>query len=56
VLEIGLKWLKKSERRNRLLMGTEVANAAHVKLALEYDIDVLWVGARTTVNPLQCKN
>jgi chorismate mutase len=23
----------------------------HVKLALEYDIDVLWVGARTTVNP-----
>jgi chorismate mutase len=32
-------------------MGTEVANAAHVKLALEYDIDVLWVGARTTVNP-----
>jgi chorismate mutase len=34
-----------------LLMGTEVANAAHVKLALEYDIDVLWIGARTTVNP-----
>jgi chorismate mutase len=32
-------------------MGTEVANAAHVKLALEYDIDVLWIGARTTVNP-----
>jgi chorismate mutase len=51
-----LKWLKKSERRKGLLMGTEVANAAHVKLALEYDIDVLWVGARTTVNPLQCKN
>jgi chorismate mutase len=43
--------VEKSERRNRLLMGTEVANAAHVKLALEYDIDVLWVGARTTVNP-----
>jgi chorismate mutase len=34
-------------------MGTEVANAAHVKLALEYDIDVLWIGARTTVNPLR---
>jgi chorismate mutase len=30
-------------------MGTEVANA-HVKLALEYDIDVLWIGG-TTVNP-----
>jgi chorismate mutase len=39
------------KKRRSLLMGTEVANAAHVKLALEYDIDVLWVGARTTVNP-----
>jgi chorismate mutase len=37
-------------------MGTEVANATHVKLALEYDIDVLWIGARTTVNPSLCKN
>jgi chorismate mutase len=49
--EIGLKWLKKAKEETGLLMGTEVANAAHVKLALEYDIDVLWVGARTTVNP-----
>jgi chorismate mutase len=32
-------------------MGTEVATAAHCKLALEHDIDVLWVGARTTANP-----
>jgi chorismate mutase len=49
--EIGLKWLKKQKEETGLLMGTEVANAAHVKLALEYDIDVLWIGARTTVNP-----
>ena len=49
--EIGLKWLKKAKEQTGLLMGTEVANAAHVKLALEYDIDVLWIGARTTVNP-----
>ena len=49
--EIGLKWLKKAKAETGLLMGTEVANAAHVKLALEYDIDVLWIGARTTVNP-----
>jgi chorismate mutase len=33
-----------------LLIGTEVANATH-EIALEYDIDVLWIGARTTVNP-----
>jgi hypothetical protein len=45
--EIGLKWLKKKKEETGLLMGTEVANAAHVKLALEYDIDVLWIGART---------
>ena len=33
------------------LLAVEVATAAHVKLALEHDIDVLWIGARTTVNP-----
>lgn len=49
--EIGLKWLKKAKEETGLLMATEVATAAHVKLALEYDIDVLWIGARTTVNP-----
>ena len=31
--------------------ATEVANAAHVKLALEHDIDLLWIGARSTVSP-----
>ena len=49
--EIGLKWLQKAKAETGLLMGTEVATAAHCKLALEYDIDVLWVGARTTANP-----
>ena len=49
--EIGLKWLVKAKKETGLLMGTEVATAAHCKLALEYDIDVLWVGARTTANP-----
>lgn len=49
--EIGLKWLQKAKAATGLLMATEVANANHVKLALEHDIDVLWIGARTTVNP-----
>ncbi|WP_294818251.1 bifunctional 3-deoxy-7-phosphoheptulonate synthase/chorismate mutase type II [uncultured Flavobacterium sp.] len=48
---IGLKWLQKARAETGLLMAVEVANATHVKLALEYDIDVLWIGARTTVNP-----
>ena len=49
--EIGLKWLQKAKAETGLLMAVEVANATHVKLALEHDIDVLWIGARTTVNP-----
>ena len=48
---IGLKWLQKAKAETGLLMATEVANATHVKLALEHNIDVLWIGARTTVNP-----
>lgn len=49
--EIGLKWLQKAKAETGLLMGTEVATAAHCKLALEHDLDVLWIGARTTANP-----
>jgi chorismate mutase len=48
---IGLKWLQKAKVETGLLMAVEVANATHVKLALEHDIDVLWIGARTTENP-----
>lgn len=48
---IGLKWLQRAKAETGLLMAVEVANANHVKLALEHDIDVLWIGARTTVNP-----
>lgn len=48
---IGLKWLQKAKAETGLLMAVEVANATHVQLALEHDIDVLWIGARTTVNP-----
>ncbi len=48
---IGLKWLQKAKAETGLLLAVEVANATHVKLAIEHDIDVLWIGARTTVNP-----
>lgn len=50
---IGLNWLKKVGDEFGIKTTTEVANANHVKLALEYDIDILWIGARTTVNPFQ---
>ncbi|KQC31952.1 cytochrome C4 [Nonlabens sp. YIK11] len=48
---IGLKWLQKAKKETGLLTATEVANKAHVDLALEHDIDLLWIGARSTVSP-----
>jgi len=48
---IGLKWLQKAKKETGLLTTTEVANAHHVEEALKHDIDILWVGARTTVSP-----
>jgi len=49
--EDGLKWLKQAKEETGLKIGTEVANPQHVELALKYGVDVLWIGARTTVNP-----
>ena len=49
--EIGLKWLQKVKQTYGIPVATEIANAQHAKLALEYDIDYLWIGARSTVNP-----
>jgi chorismate mutase len=49
--EIGLEWLARVRRELQMPVTTEVANANHVELCLKYGIDVLWIGARTTVNP-----
>lgn len=49
--EEGLKWLKNAGLKVGLPVATEVANADHVEACLKNDIDVLWIGARTTVNP-----
>lgn len=49
--EIGLPWLQRVKAETGLLTAVEVANAAHVKAALAHEVDVLWIGARTTVNP-----
>ena len=47
----GLKWLRKVKEETGLLTTTEVATAKHTYEAIKYGIDILWVGARTTVNP-----
>lgn len=49
--EKGLKWLRRVKEEYGFQTATEVANAQHVALALENEVDVLWIGARTTVNP-----
>ncbi len=49
--EQGLKWLQKAKAETGLPITCEVANADHVRIALAHGVDVLWIGARTTVNP-----
>lgn len=49
--EQALKWLQQVQKEYHLKTTVEVANAQHVELALKYGVDVLWIGARTTVNP-----
>jgi len=49
--EIGLPWLKNVKEVTGLPVTIEVAKASHIEKALEFGIDVLWIGARTTVNP-----
>ncbi len=48
---IGLKWLQRAKEETGMKTAIEVANTTHVKLALEHDVDLLWIGARSTVSP-----
>jgi chorismate mutase len=48
---IGLPWLKKVKEETGMYVATEVANKDHVFEALKAGVDILWIGARTTVNP-----
>lgn len=47
----GLAWLKKVKKETGMYVATEVATQQHVFEALKAGIDMLWIGARTTVNP-----
>lgn len=49
--EEGLRWLREAKRQTGLLTATEVATPEHVELSLKYEVDALWIGARTVVNP-----
>lgn len=47
----GLKWLQKVKQETNLLTAVEVASQKHVEEALKHQVDILWIGARTVVNP-----
>ena len=49
--EIGLGWLHEVQKELGMKVSTEVGNVKHLELALKYGIDIIWIGARTTVNP-----
>lgn len=52
----GLAWLQKAKEITGLPVTVEVANATHVEEALKHNTDVLWIGARTTVNPFSVQD
>ena len=47
----GLEWLKRVKAETGMYTATEVATKQHVEAALAAGVDILWIGARTTVNP-----
>jgi len=47
----GLPWLQQAKKLTGLPIAIEVATGKQVEDALHFDIDILWIGARTTVNP-----
>ncbi len=49
--EPGLRWLQQVQQELSMQVATEVATPRQAEVALKYGIDILWIGARTTVSP-----
>jgi len=52
----ALEWMQEAKHKYKIPVTVEVAEPAHIELALKHEIDVLWIGARTTVNPFQVQH
>jgi chorismate mutase len=52
----ALAWLKEVKKAYNLPVTIEVAETFHIEEALKNEIDVLWIGARTTVSPFQVQH
>lgn len=48
---LALPWVQEVKEKHGVRFALEVATAGHVEEALKASIDVLWIGARSTVNP-----
>lgn len=49
--DIGLEWLTEVQQETGLLTAVEVASPEHVEACLKHKVNILWLGARTVVNP-----
>lgn len=49
--EEALTWLERAKEETRLPICVEVALPVHIKACLEHNVDILWIGSRTVVNP-----
>jgi chorismate mutase len=49
--EQGFEWLREVKQETGLLTTVEVAKPAHAVAAMKNGVDILWIGARTVVNP-----
>jgi chorismate mutase len=52
----GLPWLQQARKLSGLPTAVEVATGKQVEDALHFDVDILWIGARTTVNPFSVQD
>lgn len=52
----GLAWMAEAKRETGLPIAVEVASAKHVESALEFGVDIMWLGARTTVSPFSVQD
>lgn len=48
---VGLPWLQKVKDKTGMLTATEIANRYHAECAMDANVDILWIGARTSANP-----
>ena len=54
--EIALSWIQTVRKHTKIPFSVEVATPQHVELALKYGVEILWIGARTTVNPFNVQD